>query len=415
MKRTPFRLLAAAMALAVTLTACGGSGSDGGKQAITLWMYPVITDPQESQAFWRKVEQDFDTAHPDIDLTVQLQTFDKRDAQLGAALAAGKGPDIVLVTPDMASTYQRIKGLEPVGDGLKRDDFLPGPLKAATIDGELYGVPLFQNVSTTAYNTKIFADAGLPLPTTWAQLAAAAPVLAKKKIAVTDYAGSPEQTLNLTFYPLLWQAGGRVFTEDGSDVAFDSAEGVAALQFLVDLNAAGGLPRDAATSGPGVEGQPVAQGKVAVRMTSSLNDLKQLRRALGAKNVAFGPPLTGKVQATYGNPGLLALTSITKSDGKDAANEALRYLTSAEVQSALIAKTGALPTRTDVKVDTADPDVAQLVKALQVANPGEASPASRQVMAVLAPKIQAALRGDLSPQDALGQAAVEARSVLKNS
>ncbi len=142
---------------------------------------------------------------------------------------------------------------------------------------------------------------------------------AKKGIAVMDYAGSPEQTLNLSFYPLLWQAGGTVFTDDAKDVAFDSEAGVSALQLLMDLKKLGGLPADAATDGPKVEGAPIATGKAAMRATTSLPELKQMRAALGADNVALGAPLQGKVQATYGNPGLLALTSINKKENRDAA------------------------------------------------------------------------------------------------
>ena len=56
-----------------------------------------------------------------------------------------------------------------------RTAFYPGTLEAATFDGGLFGVPLFQNINTTAYNTQIFADAGLPLPKTWDDLRSAAP------------------------------------------------------------------------------------------------------------------------------------------------------------------------------------------------------------------------------------------------
>ncbi len=335
---------AAVVTAAMALTACGSAGSttsDGGQATgkVTLWMYPpVIKDETASKKFWQDTEASFEKANPGIDLSIELQTFDKRDAQISAALAAGSGPDVVLITPDQAATYRNVRGLLPVDKAVEKDkdSFYPGTLEAATFDKEVFGVPLFQNINTTAYNTKIFADAGVPLPKTWDDLRSAAPILAEKGIAVMDYAGSPEQTLNLSFYPLLWQAGGTVFTDDAKDIAFDSEAGVSALQLLIDLKKLGGLPADAATDGPPkVEGAPIATGKAAMRATTSLPELKQMRAALGAENVALGAPLQGKVQATYGNPpGLLALTSINKKENREAAYKVMSYLSSAESQKA---------------------------------------------------------------------------------
>ncbi|WP_026555168.1 sugar ABC transporter substrate-binding protein [Arthrobacter sp. 35W] len=420
-KHLRLAVMTAAIALAATGCAPGATtpvGADGkATGSVTLWMYPVIKDEAKSKEFWNKTEADFEASHPGIDLKIELQTFDKRDAQMSAALAANSGPDIALVTPDQAATYITVGGLQPVDDAVanSRDAFFPGTLKAATFDDELYGVPLFQNINTTVYNTKVFADAGLALPKTWDDVLAAAPVLAAKGISVMDYAGSPEQTLNLSYYPFLWQAGGTVFSKDGKNVEFDSDAGVKALQFLVDLNKAGGLPVDAATAGPAVEGAPIAAGKVGMRATAALPELAKMRTALGADHVALGLPLEGKVQATYGNPGLLALTSINKKENRAAAYEVLSYLTSPESQTALNAAAGNFPTRTDVKIQGSGPDVEAMSASLEFANPGESSPVARQVMAILAPYIQAALGGKLSAKEALTKAADEARALLKRS
>jgi ABC-type glycerol-3-phosphate transport system substrate-binding protein len=410
--------IVAATATALALSACSADGSgDGGGQEVTLWMYPVIADQAASKEFWDTAEADFEKAHPDVDLAIELQTFDKRDAQISAALAAGSGPDLVLITPDQAATYHAIGGLLPVDDAVadSRDAFYPAALDSATIEDELFGVPVFQNVFTTAYNAAIFEDAGLEPPRTWDDLRAAAPGLAKEGIAVMDYAGSPEQTLNLSFYPFLWQAGGQVFTDDGSDVAFDSPEGVEALQLLVDLQQEGALTPDAATDGPAVEGAPIARGEAAMRATTSLTEYGQLQAAVGDEAAALGLPLTGAEQVTYGNAGLLSLTSINDESDRQAAYDVLEFMSAADFQESLNAAAGNLPTRTDVAVDESDPAVASMAEALEYVHPGEPSPASRQVMAALAPKVQAALRGDMSAEEALSAAAEESRQILANT
>lgn len=414
---------AALAAAALILTACssGGPGSTGPESTdeaagdVTLWMYPVIKDEAASKEFWAGVEKDFATANPDVNLSIELQPFAKRDEQLSAALAANSGPDLALVTPDMAATYLNVGGVLPIDDAIPEDEwdaFLPNSLGAGKFDDELYGLPIFQNVASNVVNTKVFTDAGLEIPETWDDVLEAAPVLAEKGIAVMDYAGTTEQTLNLSFYPFLWQAGGTVFTEDGDDIAFDSKEGVKALTFLVDLIEQGGLPADAATASVTIDGSPWSAGKVGIHTNALPGEVAPLRAAVGGEGVEVAPPFASKEQVTFGNPGLIALTSINKMENRDAAYAVLEYLASKDFQTELSVATGNFSPRTDVPAPAEGADYETFQKALDVANPGEPSPAARQVMAALAPYLQAALRGELSPQDALDKAATEARGIL---
>lgn len=422
MTRRLLRFAALAAAGTLMLTACtsntsasNASGEDGELTgSVTVWMYPVIKDETVSKQYWADAESAFEEANPGVDLTIELQPFDKRETGISAALAANTGPDIVMITPDQAATYLNVGGLLPVDEAIadERDAYYENGLKAATFEDELYGVPLFQNIFTTAYNVDIFEAAGLDLPKTWDDVRDAAPVLAEQGISVMDYSGMTEQTLNLSFYPFLWQAGGTVFSEDGTDIAFDSKEGIEALQFLVDLKEMGGLPADAATAGPKVEGSGIAAGKVAMRPITFLPEVDQMRAALGEDTIALGEPLKGEEQVTFGNPGLLSLTSINKKENREAAYEVLSFLTSVEQQEALNAAAGNFPTRSDVAAPGEGPDFEALNAALEVANPGEPSPVARQVMGVLAPYIQSALNGDLSPKEALTKAADEARAIL---
>ncbi|MDR2997885.1 MAG: extracellular solute-binding protein [Microbacterium sp.] len=412
--------IAAIATLAVTACSSANAVPDAkdvkeAKGSVTMWMYPVIKDETASKEFWTETQKDFEKAYPDVDLKIELQPFAKRDEQISAALAANSGPDLALVTPDMAATYLNVGGVLPIDDALPEKDrkaFFPSSLDAATFDGELYGLPIFQNVAANVVNTKLFKEAGLEVPKTWDEIDAAAPVLAKKGIAVMDYAGSAQQTLNLTFYPFLWQAGGSVFTKDGKDIAFDSKEGVNALTFLVDLMKEGGLPPDAATAGVAIDGSQWAAGKVGIRTNAGPSELGPLRAAVGGEGVEVGAPFTGKEQATFGNPGLIALTSINKKENRAAAYAVLNYLSTPDFQAKLSKASGNFSPRTDVAAPAEGPDYDTFKEALSVANPGEASPVARQVMAALAPYIQSALRGDLSPKEALDTAATAGRAIL---
>ncbi|UNK71392.1 extracellular solute-binding protein [Microbacterium sp. H1-D42] len=419
------RAAALTAAAALVLTACSSNDSSSEPAAdgevsgeVTMWMYPVIKDEAASKEFWTGVEKDIEDANPGVDLSIELQPFAKRDEKISAALAANSGPDLALVTPDMAATYLNVGGVLPIDDALpesERDAFVPSSLKATTFDGKLYGLPIFQNVATNVVNTKIFEDAGLEVPDTWDEVLEAAPILAQKGIAVMDYAGTTEQTLNLSFYPFLWQAGGTVFTEDGSDIAFDSDAGVEALSFLVDLYEMGGLPDEAPTASINVDGSPWAAGKVGIHTNGLPAEVEPLRAAVGGEGVEVALPFENEERVTFGNPGLLSLTSINKDENRAAALAVLEYLATPEFQTELSVASGNFSPRTDVPAPGEGADYETLQEVLEFSNPGEPSPAARPVMAALAPYIQSALRGDLSPEEALDKAAAEARAILERS
>jgi multiple sugar transport system substrate-binding protein len=376
-------------------------------------MYPVIPDENASLEYWTGVEEDFEAEHSDIDLVVELQPWDNRDEKIATAIASGTGPDLVLLTPDQTLNYYSTGGLKSVDDVVAddMDAFYPSAIDAVTFDDELYGVPLYQTSTTAVYNTALFEAAGITeLPTTWDEVLDAAPALAENGVAVMDYSGSPNMTLNLSFYPLLWQAGGSVFTDDGTDVAFDSPEGVAALQFLLDLQAMGGLPADAAVKANDVETGPLGLGTAAMGYALTLAEAETMMAAVGEENVVVELPLTGEEQVTFGTPGVLALTTI--NEDADAARTVAAYLSSPEVAGELQMASGTYPARTDIQVSDDNELTAQFLSALEFAKPGEIEPNARQVMAALGPHLQAALQGQKTAEQALDDAAAEARDLI---
>ncbi|NUW42128.1 extracellular solute-binding protein [Nonomuraea rhodomycinica] len=402
-----------AAALGVAVAGCGSSGSD--KSAVTLWMYPVIADQAKSQAFWGKVEKDFEAKNPTVDVKVDLQPWEGRQEKVTTALISKKGFDLVVLGPDQIPQYAQQGTVEAVDDVIAADraKYLPNSLSALTANGKLYGVPIYQTITAPIYNKKLFAEAGVdPAPQTLAELKAAAPKLAAKKVAVLDYPGKPEVSLNQSFYPLLWANGGSVFAPDGKSVAFDGPEGVASLQLLLDLKAAGGLPENTASKGNDIEGGLLAAGKTAMYHAATALQATQLGAAIGAENVGIGLPLEGTKRVAFGIPGGLVLAK--HSENKDAAKKFAAFLASPEVSAQLAKESGFFPARTDVTVPDQSAEAKEFAKSLQYAFPGDAHPKARQVMGVLAPHIQAALLGKEDAKTALDAAAKEADALLSS-
>lgn len=393
-------------ALALSLVACGTSAPDN---EVTLWMYPVISDPAKNKEFWQKVEAGFEARHG-VDLHVELQPWAGRQEKLSAALMSGSGPDVVLLQPDMIAQYVDQHALLPVNDELLGGErtFRPSAVAALTVQGKAYGVPMYQTITTTVYNRKLFAEAGITeLPRTWDEIKASAPKLAARGVPVLDYSGSPEEPLNLTFYPLLWQAGGSVFNADGKRSAFSSPEGVAALKFLVDLKAMNGLPRDVATRRSDLKDYPVAAGRAAMAHAATAAEARNVIAAIGGENTAIGLPLQQKTRSTFGTPGALSLSRKAPS----AAKQLLTYLSSPEVVDELCAQSGFFPPWSD-PATPADEVNRSFTEALPFAFAGDTHPQARKTMSLLAPHLQAALLGEKTPEQALTDAAVEVDGML---
>ncbi|MCP9988940.1 sugar ABC transporter substrate-binding protein [Streptomyces sudanensis] len=406
---TPLALLAALCLLA----GCGGGDGGSGSNDVTVWMYPVIADPKANSAHWAKVEKDFEAAHPGTRLTIEEQPWENRDEKLATALGSGKGPDVVLLNPDQVPQYLASGALRPVDKAVEgiEESFLPNALKALSDDGKLYAVPIYHTVTTTLYNKRLLDRAGIAEPpATWDEVRAAAPKLKRIGVAALDYSASNEATLNLNFYPLLWQAGGRVFSEDGRKAAFNGPEGVAALTFLTDLYKAGALPRTALTNTNIFADHPMGKQQAAMGLSHTLADADLARRTWGAENVVVGKPLRNVEQVSFGVPGGLGLNA--RSRNVAGAEKFLAFMAEPERIRSLGAASGFLSPRTDVTVPSDAPYARQFREALPFAYPGEPGPAARQVMSLLAPEIQAALTGRKSPKEALDAAAAQADDLL---
>lgn len=407
--------LAAVAGVALALAGCGGGPAKAvvGKQTVSMWMYPVIAGQAQNNAFWSKLAGAFERQHPNITVNVSEQTWASRQEAVSASLASGKPPDLMLMIPDQIPQYAAQGSLQPL-NGLvsgQTSKFLPSTINGLSYGDRLYAIPLYQDVGTVVYNKKLFAEAGITkMPETWSEMRTDAPLLAARGIPLLDYAGSPAQTLNLTYYQFLWQAGGSVFSKNGKQVVIDSKQGVSALSFLVDLEKEHAMPPDAATNGsqPGLS--PFEQGKAAMTFGIDLQTAEQIAGYIGRQNVVIGSPLTDKRQVTFGNPGGLVLT-------KDAAHAAgaklfLQYLMEPKVEAQISQATGYFAPRKDVAIQSKDPWVKSFSEALPYAYAGDQNIEARKVMAVVADSVQSALLNKQSPKQALEQATQQANNQM---
>ncbi|MFI6416223.1 ABC transporter substrate-binding protein [Streptomyces sp. NPDC050842] len=227
--RTTRRLLAALAAisaLALTTTACGSDASDGGgagggpkdvKAAlekggkVTVWAWePTL----------KKVAEDFEKKYPKVDIElVNAGTGDKQYTALQNAIAAGSGaPDVAQIEYYALGQFtigKSVEDLSPYGAKRYGTSFTPGPWNAVSDDKAIHALPMDSGPMAFFYNKKVFDKHGIKVPTTWDAYVEAARALHKAdpKIFITNDTGDAGATTSL-----IWQAGGRPYKTDGTDV-----------------------------------------------------------------------------------------------------------------------------------------------------------------------------------------------------
>ncbi|WP_406447995.1 extracellular solute-binding protein [Streptomyces sp. NBC_00876] len=220
--------LAVVSALALTATACGSDAADGDggsgpkdvKSAlekggkVTVWAWePTL----------KKVAADFEKKYPKVDVElVNAGTGDKQYTALQNAIAAGSGaPDVAQVEYYALGQFAIGKSVEDLSSyGAQKYDktFTPGPWNAVTQDKAVYALPMDSGPMAFFYNKKVFDKHGIKVPATWDEYVDAARTLHKAdpKIFITNDTGDAGATTSL-----IWQAGGRPYKTDGTDVTVD--------------------------------------------------------------------------------------------------------------------------------------------------------------------------------------------------
>lgn len=181
------KLLALTMAgaMALSLAACGGSGSssestaadntttstdntaetaDGEKVTLNWAVWDL-----ESTAYWQAMADGYMAANPNV--TIEMTDLGSTDymTQLATQLAGGNGELDVLTIKDIPG-YSNLINLEmlvPMNDILERDtaDF-GGVIEQLTAsDGNFYAVPFRSDFWVVFYNKDLFDQAGLEYPT----------------------------------------------------------------------------------------------------------------------------------------------------------------------------------------------------------------------------------------------------------
>lgn len=256
----PTRLIAALSAL-LMLAACGNGGvptaEENGEQLTRGYDGPDV-----SLQFWngftggdgpfmRELVTQFNDEHDKIEVSMEVQEWGDFYETVPAAVGTGEGPHIGIMHVDQLATNAVRNVVQPLDDvaeilELDEGDFSEPVWNAGLYDDQRYGIPLDVHPLGFYYNKRLMEEAGLDPdepPNDRDSYMEALDALRDADIKGSWV--SPHQfTGGLMYQSLLWQFGGQLYTDDVQEAAWNSSEGVEALEWMVGLVDEGHSPSD---------------------------------------------------------------------------------------------------------------------------------------------------------------------------
>lgn len=166
MRTAPRMLTAAATALALLLTGCGGdSGDDDGK--ITLRFQSLAWQKESVDANKALVAQ-WNATHPDVRVEYVQGSWDSVHDQLLTSFEGGEAPDIIHDASDDLADFAYGGYLADLGELLPdrlKSDIPRRSWRTTTFGGKVYGVPFLQEPRVLVANATWLKKSGVRVPT----------------------------------------------------------------------------------------------------------------------------------------------------------------------------------------------------------------------------------------------------------
>ena len=305
------RILAIALAAVMTL----GLAACGAKEEAPAASAPAASAPAASAPaekvelsviaaqygtqtadWWAGFVTDFETAYPDIDLTVDVVSWNDIYTVVNTRLANDEAPDLLNI--DVFADYQAEGLLLPAEEFVSAETyakFYPQFLEQSVVDGTVWAVPDLASARAMYYNVDILEAAGVEVPTTWAELKTACEKI--KAYNPDIYPWGVDMTTDegqACFAYYSWTNGGGFVDAEGN-WNLNSAENVEAVEYIV------GMVKDGLTN--------------TDPTTETRYDLQELF-ASGKLAMMIGPNQISTYVASSENPINFAVASLPANEGK---------------------------------------------------------------------------------------------------
>ncbi|MFV0129677.1 extracellular solute-binding protein [Streptomyces sp. HMX112] len=362
--RTAARAAALVLAAGLTAIACapGTSGNgatrDDRSGTLRVWLFQEVNNKPKERVVDAAVAA-FRQRHQDAEVEVEYIPVDTRAQRVKAAFNdPGSAPDLIEYGNTDTAGYVKDGGLAEIGAEFaawpETKDLDATARASVTVDGKVYGVPLFVGVRALYYRTDVFKDLGLAVPRTQAELITTAKKIRGARPDLYGIAVGGAYTYGAL--PFIWAHGGELATREGAAhrAAVNSEAARAGIRAYTSLFGDDNCPAaKCAAMGGNATVTAFASGKAAMAIGGDFSHAAvEAGRVKGAYAVVPLPGVTpGSVAPAFAggnNIGVLKSTS-----HRTLAVELMKSLAGKETQGRLFDAMGFLPTYRDVRARAA--------------------------------------------------------------
>ncbi len=356
---------AAALVLAVaTAAGCAPSTSGGGAKEDTktgtlrVWLFQEVNNKPKEAAVGKAVA-DFKAAHQGTDVRVDYIPVDTRAQRIKAAFNDPKSaPDVIEYGNTDTAGYVKDGGLADVsqefGAWQEAKDTDPTAKQSVTVDGKVYGAPLFVGVRALYYRTDVFKELGIAVPTTQDEVAAAARKIRAERPELYGIAVGGAYTYGAL--PFLWAHGGELATGQGKEftAAVNSEKSQAGIKAYADLFGDANCPAaKCAEMGGNDTVAAFAAGKAGMAIGGDFSHQAVEAGKVKGKYAVVPLPGTTKGSIAPAFAGGNNIGVLKSSSHRTLAVDLMKQLAGKDTQRRLFDAMGFLPTYTDVRAEAA--------------------------------------------------------------
>ncbi|MFD6448661.1 extracellular solute-binding protein [Promicromonospora sp. NPDC060204] len=260
-------IMAITLAATTGLTACGFGGSSGeatGDGTTLDLLVPSYSDA--TQGNWDDVIAGFEEANPDIDVNLQVESWDNLESVIATKIQGGDAPDIYNGGPFAGFAADEL--LYPVEEVTSEEtyaDFQPTFLENAQVDGTTYGLPFIASARALFVNDALLEEAGAEVPTTWDELLESAKKVSELGGGVAGY-GMPLGSEEAQAEAAVWLWGGGGTFGDAEAITIDTPENLPGAEFAKKMIDEGATQADAGATDRSPLFDIFVQGKVGMQI-----------------------------------------------------------------------------------------------------------------------------------------------------
>jgi multiple sugar transport system substrate-binding protein len=395
----------------------------GAQRVVKLNFWNGFTGP-DGRVMLRMIRE-FNEKNRDIDVTMQRMDWGTYYNKLMVAGIDKRGPEMFVIH---ASTLTRMYRAGFIGDvedlfqgqnAVPLDDFEPELMRQLRFGGKLIGMPMDVHPQGFYCNAAMLRAAGIVdaegkarPPQTHDEFMDAA----RRMKIDSDGDGRPEQwgfSLSMwrnNYMAVVPQFGGRYFDESGKCV-LDCKENVAAMAFLVSLYQEHHLipPPESNLGWTGFR-----QHKVAM-VFDGIYMLGDLLRLGNFEYLAAPMPVVGLMPGTHGDSHVLCLRRDLKAEQKSAASRFMRFISDHGLAWAAAGQVPARRSTRETPEFQAMPVQAAFARQLPYVKFPPRSPGLFELQQQMDFAVEKAVRGRLTPQEALTEARVNFERFMTNA